>query len=135
LCAEASNFQAVEKSLQSGVAALKGRNNLLGIEKSGLDVTVADLAASVKIKEQEVADLDAVVTSVKSCLDDGDVWRVMVDEFALLKFFASVCGMEHEQLFTEFNGGAARQMSLSMEVRMRTKYNIREMRRLNSIVE
>nr|GFD05580.1 hypothetical protein [Tanacetum cinerariifolium] len=65
LCAEASNFQAVEKSLQSGVAALKGRNNLLGIEKSGLDVTVADLAASVKVMEQEVADLDAVVTSVK----------------------------------------------------------------------
>nr|GEV24741.1 hypothetical protein [Tanacetum cinerariifolium] len=65
LRAEASNFQAVEKSLQSEVAALKERNNLLETEKSGLDVTVPDLAASVKVREQEVADLDAVVTSVK----------------------------------------------------------------------
>nr|GEV01206.1 hypothetical protein [Tanacetum cinerariifolium] len=30
-------------------------------------------------------------------------------------FFASVRGMEHDQLFTEFNVGAARQMSLSVE--------------------
>nr|GFB04498.1 hypothetical protein [Tanacetum cinerariifolium] len=57
----------------------------------------------------------AIAKRNSSCLDDGDVWRVMVDEFSPLKFFASVCGMEHEQLFTEFNGGAARQMSLSME--------------------
>nr|GEY33622.1 hypothetical protein [Tanacetum cinerariifolium] len=70
-----------------------------------------------------------------SCLDDGDVCHETVDEFAPSKFFASVCGMEHEQLFTEFNVGAARQMSLSVEVRMRTEYNIRERRRLNSIVE
>nr|GEV70185.1 hypothetical protein [Tanacetum cinerariifolium] len=41
----------------------------------------------------------------------------------------------HEQLFTEFNVGAARQMSLSAELCMRAKYNIRERRRLNSIVE
>ncbi|GKF99887.1 hypothetical protein Tco_0301578, partial [Tanacetum coccineum] len=39
----------------------------------------------------------------------------MVDEFTPLKFFASVRGMEHDQLFTEFNVGAARQMSLSAE--------------------
>nr|GEX60831.1 hypothetical protein [Tanacetum cinerariifolium] len=62
---EASNFQAVEKSLQSEVAALKECNNLLETDKSGLDVTVADLAALVKVKEREVADLDVVVTSVK----------------------------------------------------------------------
>nr|GEU84200.1 hypothetical protein [Tanacetum cinerariifolium] len=65
LCAEASNFEAVEKSLQSEVAALKERNNLLETDKSRLDVKVADLAASVKVREQEVTDLDAVVTSVK----------------------------------------------------------------------
>ncbi|GKF37251.1 hypothetical protein Tco_0114009, partial [Tanacetum coccineum] len=41
----------------------------------------------------------------------------IVDEFAPLKFFASVRGMEHDQLFTEFNVGAARQMNLSAEVR------------------
>nr|GEU96215.1 hypothetical protein [Tanacetum cinerariifolium] len=70
-----------------------------------------------------------------SCLDDGDVCREMDDEFAPPKFFASVRGMEHEQLFTEFNVGAARQMSLSAEVRMCVEYNIRERRRWNSIVE
>ncbi|GJX96889.1 hypothetical protein Tco_0352687 [Tanacetum coccineum] len=47
-----------------------------------------------------------------SRLDDGCVCREMVDEFAPPKFFASVRGMEHGQLFTEFNVGAARQMSL-----------------------
>nr|GFA87895.1 hypothetical protein [Tanacetum cinerariifolium] len=41
--------------------------------------------------------------------------RTMVDEFAPLKFFASVRGMEHDQLFTEFNVEATRQMSLSAE--------------------
>ncbi|GJU95713.1 hypothetical protein Tco_1320469 [Tanacetum coccineum] len=43
--------------------------------------------------------------------------------------------MEHDQLFMEFNVGAARQMSLSAEVRMRAEYNIRENRRLKSVVE
>nr|GEX54320.1 hypothetical protein [Tanacetum cinerariifolium] len=62
LRAEASNFQAVEQSIQSEMAALKERNNLPETEKSGLDVIVADLAASVKVRDQEVADLDVVVT-------------------------------------------------------------------------
>nr|GFC90848.1 hypothetical protein [Tanacetum cinerariifolium] len=61
-----------------------------------------------------------------SHLDDGRVCREMVDEFAPLKFFASVSGMEHDHLFTEFNVRAARQMSLSDEVRMRAEYNVKE---------
>ncbi|GKF53284.1 hypothetical protein Tco_0160194, partial [Tanacetum coccineum] len=44
--------------------------------------------------------------------------RIMLDEFAPPKFFVSVCGMEHDQLFNEFNVGAARQMSLSAEDEM-----------------
>ncbi|GKB99794.1 hypothetical protein Tco_0985931, partial [Tanacetum coccineum] len=43
--------------------------------------------------------------------------------------------MVNDQLFTEFNIGAARQMSLSAEIRMRVEYNIKEKRRLNSVVE
>nr|GEX99601.1 hypothetical protein [Tanacetum cinerariifolium] len=43
--------------------------------------------------------------------------------------------MEHNQLFTEFNVGAARQMSLSVEVRIRAEYNIKEKRRLKSVFE
>ncbi|GKC62540.1 hypothetical protein Tco_1095138, partial [Tanacetum coccineum] len=70
-----------------------------------------------------------------SRLDDGRTCREMVYEFAPLKFFALIRGMEHDQLFTEFNIGVARQMSLSAEVRMRVEFNIREKRRLCSIME
>nr|GEU51757.1 G-type lectin S-receptor-like serine/threonine-protein kinase LECRK3 [Tanacetum cinerariifolium] len=71
----------------------------------------------------------------KSRLDDGRVCHEMVDEFAPPKFFASFRRMEHDQLFTEFNVGAARQMSLSAKVRMRAEYNVKERRRLKSVVE
>ncbi|GJX72512.1 hypothetical protein Tco_0309683 [Tanacetum coccineum] len=70
-----------------------------------------------------------------SRLDDVRTCREMVDEFVPPKFFASIRDMEHDQLFTEFNVGAASQMSLSAEVRIRAEYNIRERRRLSSTVE
>ncbi|GJZ52858.1 hypothetical protein Tco_0607743 [Tanacetum coccineum] len=70
-----------------------------------------------------------------SRLDDGRVCREMVDEFAPPKFFSSVRGIEHDQLFTEFNVGAARHMSLSIEVRMCAEYNVKERMRLKSVVE
>ncbi|GKG13645.1 hypothetical protein Tco_0350605, partial [Tanacetum coccineum] len=70
-----------------------------------------------------------------SCLDDGRVCREMVDEFAPPKFFAYVCGMKHDQLFTEFNVRATRQMSLSAKVRMRAEYNIKEKRMLKSVID
>ncbi|GKE50158.1 hypothetical protein Tco_1481416, partial [Tanacetum coccineum] len=50
-------------------------------------------------------------------------------------FFASVRGMENDQLFIEFNVGAACQICLSVEVRMRAEYNVKERRRLKSVVE
>ncbi|GKC93186.1 hypothetical protein Tco_1158628 [Tanacetum coccineum] len=59
----------------------------------------------------------------------------MVNEFAPLKFFTSIHGMEHDHLFIEFNVGAARQMSLSAEVRMHAEYNVKEKRRLKSIIK
>ncbi|GJZ66232.1 hypothetical protein Tco_0622928 [Tanacetum coccineum] len=43
--------------------------------------------------------------------------------------------MEHEQLFTEFNVSAARNLSLSSEVRMRAEYNILEKRKWRSLAE
>ncbi|GJY82332.1 gypsy type transposase [Tanacetum coccineum] len=70
-----------------------------------------------------------------SRLDDGRVCREMVDEFAPPKFFASIRGMDHDQLFTEFNVGAARQVSLSAKVRMRAEYNIKEKRKLKTVVD
>nr|GEZ12394.1 hypothetical protein [Tanacetum cinerariifolium] len=107
----------------------------------------ADLVVVVKEKTAEPsvfvadssfangADPNADSGTNGSRLDDGRVCREMVDEFDPPKFFASVRGMEHDQLFTEFNIGAARQMSLSAEVRMRAEYNIREKRRLKSAVD
>nr|GEV36559.1 reverse transcriptase domain-containing protein [Tanacetum cinerariifolium] len=67
------------------------------------------------------------------CLDDSGVCREMVDEFTPPKFFAYVPGMDHDQLFTEFNVGATHQISFSAEVRMHAEYNIKEKRRLNSV--
>ncbi|GKA11988.1 hypothetical protein Tco_0691534 [Tanacetum coccineum] len=70
-----------------------------------------------------------------SRLDNGCVCHEMLDEFAPLKFFASIRGMEHDHLFTEFNVGAARKVSLSAEVRMCAEYNIKEKRKLRVVVE
>nr|GEW42196.1 hypothetical protein [Tanacetum cinerariifolium] len=57
-----------------------------------------------------------------------------IHESAPLKFFVSVSGMDHDQLFTEFNVGAARQISLNDEVRMRAEYNIRK-KKLKAVVD
>ncbi|GJW29598.1 hypothetical protein Tco_0046473 [Tanacetum coccineum] len=66
LRAEASKFEAIEKSLQDEVKVLKEHNATLEKEKTNPGVKVADLAASFKVREQEVADLDTQVTFVKS---------------------------------------------------------------------
>ncbi|GJU60766.1 hypothetical protein Tco_1238532, partial [Tanacetum coccineum] len=50
-------------------------------------------------------------------------------------FLDAVRGMEHEQLFAEFNVSAARNLSLSSEVRMRAEYNILEKRNWKSLAE
>ncbi|GJX96011.1 hypothetical protein Tco_0351809 [Tanacetum coccineum] len=80
---------------------------------------------------------DFLVGAICTVIDlDTDLQKIyMVDEFAPPKFFASVRGMEHDQLFTEFNVGAAHQMSLSVKVRMHAEYNVKEKRRLKSVVE
>ncbi|GJS64318.1 hypothetical protein Tco_0678882 [Tanacetum coccineum] len=65
---------------------------------------------------------DFLVGGIHTVIDpDTDIQKVYV--------FASIRRMEHDQLFTKFNVRAARQMSLSAE------YNIREKRRLKSVVE
>nr|GEU39732.1 hypothetical protein [Tanacetum cinerariifolium] len=68
-------------------------------------------------------------------LDNSRICHEMLVEFAPPKFFASVHGMDHDKLFTEFNVGAARQISLNAEVRMRDEYNIREKKRLRFFVD
>nr|GEV57191.1 transposase (putative), gypsy type [Tanacetum cinerariifolium] len=62
LPAEASNFEAVEKSLRDEDIALKGRNTILEKEQDALDGKVTDLAAFVTGKERELTTLDAQLT-------------------------------------------------------------------------
>nr|GEY27166.1 hypothetical protein [Tanacetum cinerariifolium] len=68
-------------------------------------------------------------------LDDNRICREMLDESAPPKFFSFIHEMDHDQLFTEFNVGAARQISLNAEVRMCVEYNIREKRKLRAVVD
>ncbi|GJX03677.1 hypothetical protein Tco_0189593 [Tanacetum coccineum] len=63
LVKEAEATEAIR--LRAEVQTLADRNIVLEREKGELDIKVADLAATVKVREQEVADLDAIVTSVK----------------------------------------------------------------------
>ncbi|GKC31925.1 hypothetical protein Tco_1039219, partial [Tanacetum coccineum] len=58
---------------------------------------------------------DFLVGAIRTVIDPNVDLQKMIDEFAPPKFFASIRGMEHDQLFTEFNVGATRQMSLSAE--------------------
>ncbi|GJS51133.1 hypothetical protein Tco_0624495 [Tanacetum coccineum] len=68
-------------------------------------------------------------------MNDGRLCAKMIDHFTPPAFFKTVCGMEHEQLFTEFNVSAARNLSLSSEVRMRAEYNILEKKKWKSLAE
>ncbi|GJS60082.1 hypothetical protein Tco_0654866 [Tanacetum coccineum] len=68
-------------------------------------------------------------------LNDGRLCANMIDHFTPPAFFKTVRGMEHEQLFTEFNVSAARNLSLSSEVRMRAEYNILEKRKWRNLCE
>ncbi|GKB78117.1 hypothetical protein Tco_0945012 [Tanacetum coccineum] len=74
LRAEVSQCKVVEKSLRDDIKALTGRNITLEKENSELDVKVTDLAALVKVREQEVADLDAQVTAIKLQSDNQADW-------------------------------------------------------------
>ncbi|GKB18165.1 hypothetical protein Tco_0852088 [Tanacetum coccineum] len=68
-------------------------------------------------------------------LNDGHLCANMIDHFTPLAFFKTVRGMQHEQLFTEFNISAVRNLSLSSEVRIRAEYNILEKRKWRSLAK
>nr|GEV63869.1 hypothetical protein [Tanacetum cinerariifolium] len=98
---KASKFEAVEKSLHDEVEALKEFNNDLEKEKSELDVKVADLAASVKVREHEIADIDVVITSVRSQMTILFMsWRYLLPEFKRKLQYTRVCLNSHEYLST-----------------------------------
>ncbi|GKE28970.1 hypothetical protein Tco_1444354 [Tanacetum coccineum] len=86
---------------------------------SGADHTVGSFSG--------LTSSDFIVGGIRTVVNpDTDIQKV---------FFPSIRGIEHDQLFTEFNVGAAHQISLSAEVRMCAEFNIRERRRLSAVVE
>ncbi|GKA81965.1 hypothetical protein Tco_0788713, partial [Tanacetum coccineum] len=68
-------------------------------------------------------------------LNDRRFCANMIDHFTPPPFFKTVREMEHEQLFAEFNVSAARNLSLSSEVRMRAEYSILEKNKWRSLAE
>ncbi|GJT70003.1 hypothetical protein Tco_1029289 [Tanacetum coccineum] len=51
---------------------------------------------------------DFIVGGIRTVVSPDTDLQKMVDEFSPPKFFASIRGMEHDELFMEFNVGAAR---------------------------
>ncbi|GJZ42806.1 hypothetical protein Tco_0590061 [Tanacetum coccineum] len=59
-----------------------------------------------------------------SLLDDGFSCRTLVDRVAPPAFFSALRSMDYDQLYTEFNVGAARQVCLGAEVRSRAEHEL-----------
>ncbi|GKC88662.1 hypothetical protein Tco_1149311 [Tanacetum coccineum] len=77
-----------------------------------------------------------------SLLDDGFSCRTLVDRVAPPGFFSTLRNMDYDQLFAEFNVGAARQICLGSEVRSRAEHELEllgekdaEIARLKSLVK
>nr|GEX28677.1 hypothetical protein [Tanacetum cinerariifolium] len=87
-------FESAEQSLRSEVGVLRDRNAALEREKNELDVQVIDLSASVKVREHEVADLDAQVTAVKLQNDNlvGQVHELEISSAGLQEKVAAYEG-------------------------------------------
>ncbi|GJS42698.1 hypothetical protein Tco_0567741 [Tanacetum coccineum] len=59
-----------------------------------------------------------------SMLDDGFSCRTLVDRVAPPGFLSTLLSMDYEQLYTEFNVGAARQICLESEVRSHAEHEL-----------
>ncbi|GJQ98044.1 hypothetical protein Tco_0009183 [Tanacetum coccineum] len=106
----------------------------------GKDKSSGFAAGSIRAEEVTDAGLEEIYvpewTVTKGFeLNDGRSCANMIDHFTPPAFFKTVRGMEHEQLFAEFNVSAARSLSLSSEVRMRAEYNILEKMKWRSLAE
>ncbi|GKF85320.1 hypothetical protein Tco_0250218 [Tanacetum coccineum] len=65
-----------------------------------------------------------------SVLDDPYVCRDLTDRLAPPALFSQLCAMNYDQLYTEFNVGAAWQVCLGAEVRMRAEHTLEQKDRL-----
>ncbi|GKD65516.1 hypothetical protein Tco_1307624 [Tanacetum coccineum] len=82
LYAKAFKFEAVKKSLQDEVKALKERNVSFEKERDALDVKVTRLEASAVGKDRELTDLNAQLTFTKSH-NDNLVHELEISSFGL----------------------------------------------------
>ncbi|GJR11962.1 hypothetical protein Tco_0794614 [Tanacetum coccineum] len=105
-----------------------------GRSGSGFDVGSIRAEEAVGAGSEEIYVPEWTVTKGFE-MNDGRLCANMIDHFTPPAFFKTVRGMEHEQLYTEFNVSAARNLSLSSEVRMRAEYNILEKRKWRSLAE
>ncbi|GKE83066.1 hypothetical protein Tco_1553066, partial [Tanacetum coccineum] len=67
-----------------------------------------------------------------SLLDDGFSCRTLVDRVAPPTLFSTLCSMDCDQLYTEFNVGAARKICLGSEVRSRAEHELELKEKLNA---
>ncbi|GKF41472.1 hypothetical protein Tco_0124814, partial [Tanacetum coccineum] len=67
-----------------------------------------------------------------SLLDDGFSCHTLVDRIAPPAFFSSLRSMDCDQLYTEFNVGAAWQICLGSEVRSRAEHELELKEKLNA---
>ncbi|GJS62228.1 hypothetical protein Tco_0657012 [Tanacetum coccineum] len=67
-----------------------------------------------------------------SLLDDGFSCRTLVDHVAPPAFFSALHSMDCDQLYTELNLGAARQICLGSKVRFRAKHELELKEKLNA---
>ncbi|GKD32754.1 hypothetical protein Tco_1248263, partial [Tanacetum coccineum] len=105
-----------------------------GRSGSGFDAESIRAEESVGAGSEEIYVPEWTVTKGFE-MNDGRLCANMIDHFTPPAFFKTVRGMEHEQLFTEFNVSTARNLSLSSEVRMRAEYNILEKRKWRTLAE
>ncbi|GJW98319.1 gypsy type transposase, partial [Tanacetum coccineum] len=86
-----------------------------GRSGSGFDAGSIRAEESVGAGSEEIYVPEWTVTKGFE-MNDGHLCANMIDHFTPPAFFKTVRGMEHEQLFTEFNVSTARNLSLSSEV-------------------
>ncbi|GKE89296.1 hypothetical protein Tco_1566771, partial [Tanacetum coccineum] len=102
----------------------------LFIRKSGSEFVAGSIrtGGDTDVNLQEIY-IPAWLVTKGFKLNDGRSCANMIDHFTPPVFFKTVRGMEHEQLFAEFNVSAARNLSLSSE------YNILEKKKWKSLAE
>ncbi|GJT84979.1 hypothetical protein Tco_1066696 [Tanacetum coccineum] len=97
--------------------------------------------SGANIAEAEEKTVEPSVFAVDSFSASGDpnagVFSDLTGSDFLVSSIRTVIDPESDlqKLFTEFNIGAARQVSLSAEERMRAEYNIKEKRKLKTVVD